>query len=150
VDVAIAVLSLSAMGAIWWILAKTRLGREMRAVADVPDLAVISGIDRRRVVRAVWIVTGALSGLAGILLGAKVGITPLMGWSMLLPSFAAAILGGVGSPAGAVLGGILLGIAAELSTFIVSPSYKVAIAFLVMTVVLLIRPTGIVRGLSRS
>ena len=94
----------------------TSIGRQMRAVADNPDLARVSGIQPERVMIALWCLVGAITAVAGLILGIKTVVSPEIGWEMLLPAFAAAILGGIGSPVGAVLAGLLLGAAQELST----------------------------------
>lgn len=121
----------------------TRVGQEMRAVADDPDLARVSGVSPARVTAWMWSWSLALAAVAGVLLGASTVITPYMGWDLLLGAFAAAILGGVGSPVGAVLGGFLIGVSEDLATLVVAPTYRSAVAFLVMAAVLLTRPTGI-------
>lgn len=121
----------------------TPIGRQMRAVADNWDLARVSGIRPGRVMIALWLVAGGISGVAGMMLGIKTIVTPEFGWEMLLPAFTAAILGGIGSPAGAVLAGLLLGIVQEVSTPFVGFTYKIALAFTIMLAVLLIRPRGL-------
>ena len=115
----------------------------MRAVADDRDLARVSGIRPERVMVALWLMAGAVAGLAGMMLGIKTVVAPEVGWEMLLPAFTAAILGGIGSAPGAVLAWLLLGVAQEVSTPFVGFSYKIAIAFLVMLGVLLMRPSGL-------
>jgi branched-chain amino acid transport system permease protein len=124
-------------------LSRTKLGKAMRATADDPQLAQVTGIDVARVVRWTWIVGGSLAAVAGVLYGMTVQILPEMGFNLILPLFAAAILGGVGSVYGAVLGGLVIGIAENLSVLFLTPTYKPAIAFLLMIAVLLVRPTGI-------
>ena len=88
----------------------------MRAVADDPDLARVSGIRPARVMLAMWALAGAVAGVGGLMLGIKTIVMPDIGWDLLLPAFAAAILGGIGSPVGAVLAGLLLGMTQEIST----------------------------------
>lgn len=122
---------------------RTRIGMEMRAVADVPELARVSRIDSERVLQFTWLVAGAVSATAGVLLGAKIAIDPLMGWNLLLAMFAATTLGGVGSIPGTVVGGVVIGMAMELSTIWISPTYKVAVAFVFLALVLLFRPRGL-------
>jgi neutral amino acid transport system permease protein len=118
-------------------------GRQLRAVADNPDLAKLSGIRSRRLMGILWLLSGALCAAGGVLLGMKAVVMPELGWEMLLPAFAAMILGGIGQPVGAVVGAVLMGIAQELSIPIVGPSYKIAVAFVVMLLVLLVRPGGL-------
>jgi len=125
------------------ILRYTEFGRKMRAVADNSQLARVSGIRVENVEVIMWIMASALAGIAGILIGMKTVVDPLMGWNMLLAAFAAAILGGLGSPGGAILGGLIIGISQEMSVVFISETYKVAIAFIVIAVVLLVRPWGL-------
>lgn len=121
----------------------TPIGRQMRAVADNADLARVSGIRPERVMLSLWCLAGGITAIAGLILGIKTVASPEIGWEMLLPSFAAAILGGIGSPAGAVLAGLLLGVAQEVSTPFVGYTYKIALSFLVILLVLLFRPQGL-------
>lgn len=132
-----------ALALVFGILHFTSIGRQMRAVADNQELARVSGIRVGRVMTTLWLLTGAISAVAGIILGIKTVVIPEAGWSMLLPIFSAAILGGIGSPAGAIVAGVLLGIAQELSTPFVGFTYKIALAFVVMLFVLLVRPRGL-------
>ena len=133
-------------------LKRTRVGKAMRAMSDDPDLARISGINTEAVVVWTWIVGGALAGAAGIFLAIDTRLIPLLGWNMLLPVFAAAILGGIGRPYGAIAGGLVIGIATELSTWngfgalAVEPVYKPAVAFAIIVALLIWRPTGLMRG----
>jgi neutral amino acid transport system permease protein len=125
------------------VLHLTAIGRQMRAVADNPDLARVSGIQPERVMLALWCLVGSVTAVAGLILGIKTVVSPEIGWEMLLPAFAAAILGGIGSPVGAVLAGLLLGAAQEMSTPFVGFTYKIALSFVVILVVLLVRPRGL-------
>jgi neutral amino acid transport system permease protein len=92
---------------------------------------------------ALWLLAGAVAGIAGMMLGMKTIVTPEFGWEMLLPAFTAAILGGIGSPVGAVVAGLILGAMQEVATPFVGFTYKIAIAFVVMLLVLLLRPRGL-------
>ncbi len=132
-----------ALLAVFAVLYFTPIGRQMRAVADDRDLARVSGIRPDRVMVALWLLAGAVMGLGGMLLGLETVVQPEVGWNLLLPSFTAAILGGIGSAPGAVLAGVLLGIVQEISTPYVGFSYKIAVAFVVMLGVLLVRPSGL-------
>lgn len=132
-----------ALAVMFGILHFTSVGRQMRAVADNQELARVSGIRVGRVMTTLWLLTGAISAVAGIILGIKTVVVPEAGWSMLLPIFSAAILGGIGSPVGAIVAGVLLGVAQELSTPFVGFTYKIALAFVVMLFVLLLRPRGL-------
>ena len=118
----------------------------MRALADNPDLARISGIDVDRVVRYTWAVSMGLAALAGIMYGLITHVNPNMGWSIILPMFAAAILGGIGNAYGAMAGGIIIGLAQEVSTAFLPGEYKIAVSFLIMILVLLFRPKGLIGG----
>ncbi|HEX2240486.1 MAG TPA: branched-chain amino acid ABC transporter permease [Actinomycetota bacterium] len=142
-DLQIAAVALASLAVVFALLYLTPIGRQMRAVADNRDLARVSGIRPGRVMVALWLLAGAVAGIAGMMLGIKTIVSPEFGWEMLLPSFTAAILGGIGSPAGAVLAGLVLGVAKEISTPVVGFTYKIALAFIIMLGVLLIRPRGL-------
>lgn len=142
-DLEIAAAALATLAAVFLILHATPIGRQMRAVADDPDLARVSGIAPRRVMIALWALAGGVAAVAGCLLGIKTVVAPEMGWDMLLPAFAAAILGGIGHPVGAVVAGVLLGIAQETATPWVGFTYKIALSFAVLLLVLLVRPRGL-------
>jgi neutral amino acid transport system permease protein len=119
------------------------LGKRMRALSDDMALAETAGIDTRRVILYTWIFAGALAGLAGVLSGALTNLRPELGFELLLPIFAAVILGGIGNPFGALTAGLVLGIATEWSTLVIEPRWKVTIAFVVLIIALIIRPQGI-------
>jgi branched-chain amino acid transport system permease protein len=142
-DITLAGVALASLAAAFLVLYATPIGRQMRAVADDPDLARVSGIRPFRVMVALWLLAGAAAGIAGLMLGVKTVVSPEMGWESLLPAFAAAILGGIGSPVGAVAAGLVLGIAQEISTPVVGFTYKIALAFAVLLAVLLVRPRGL-------
>ena len=142
-DLMIAAVALTAVAGVFCLLGLTDAGRKLRAVADNSDLARLSGIRSRRLMWLLWAVAGALAGLGGVLIGVKGVLTPEIGWEFVLPAFAAVILGGIGSPVGAVVGAVVMGTAQELSVPLVGPSYKLVVAFAVMVVVLLFRPAGL-------
>jgi neutral amino acid transport system permease protein len=125
------------------LLLKTRLGTAVRAVTDNQDLSESSGIDVQRVILAVWVTCGALAAAAGVLLGMTQTVEYDMGFKVLLVIFAAMILGGLGSAFGAMVGGIILGITLEVSTFWIPTDFKNAIALGVLILALLVRPQGI-------
>lgn len=136
------------------LLSRTRAGRAMRAMADDPDLARITGVATDSVIRLTWTVAAILVAVAGVFLGVDTQLQPVMGFNVLLASFAAAILGGIGRPWGAAFGGLILGIAEELSTFpvldgapLLEPTYKSAVAFAVLVATLILRPQGLFRGM---
>lgn len=131
------------------LLGGTSVGRTMRAVADDRALAAVAGVNTRRVVVLTWILAGLVAGLAGVLAAlVQTSFDPNFGFALLLPIFAAVILGGIGSAYGALLGGVVLGLATELSTWPgfhggVNPVYKPVVAFVVLIAVLLVRPQGL-------
>ena len=135
------------------LLTRTRMGRAMRAVADDADLALASGLDPERVVRWTWIIGAILAATAGTLAGMDTDVHPNLGWNLVLAMFAAAILGGIGRPMGAIAGGFIIGLAEELSAYpwlgdgaLISPGYKSAVAFFIMVVLLIFRPQGLFKG----
>jgi branched-chain amino acid transport system permease protein len=136
-------LALVIVVAMFLLMSRTTLGRSMRAVSENPTLAAIVGVDVRRVVRATWFLGGALAAAAGIMVGITIQVRPYMGFDLLLPLFAAAILGGIGSMPGAVLGGLIVGLAEAASVPLVGAGYRGAVAFLVLIAVLIVRPTGL-------
>ena len=121
----------------------TLVGKSMRALSDSFDLAEVSGVNTRRIVILTWLLAGGLAGLAGVLAAIYTTLTPNMGWFLLLSVFAAVVLGGIGDAYGALLGGFTLGLAQEWSTNFLEPTYKEAVGFVVLIVVLLVRPQGI-------
>lgn len=127
-------------------LGRTRWGKAMRAFSDNPDLARLSGIDTRIVTALTWAIVGALAAAAGFLLGLNTELRSMMGWSMLLPMFAAAILGGVGRVEGALIGGLVVGVVEETAVIFLPAQYKAALAFIILLGMLAFRPTGLLRG----
>lgn len=143
VDLWLSGIAAAVLAASFFLLFATPLGRQMRAVAADMSLARASGIRAGRVMIALWAIVGILSAIAGVMVGIKTVVTPELGWDLLLPAFAAAILGGIGSPGGAVLAAVLLGVAQELSTPFVGFTYKIALAFVALIAVLIVRPAGL-------
>ena len=125
---------------------KTKMGKAMRATADNMELALVSGIDTERVIILTWGIGGALAAAGGILYGIDVQVHAYMGWNFLIPLFAATILGTIGNMWGALVGGLIIGIAQQVSTAFLLPTYKPAVAFMLMILILLIRPKGIFGG----
>lgn len=125
------------------LLTRTTLGRAMRATSENPTLVRVIGIDPDQVARATWVIGGALAAVAGVFVGLTVQVRPLMGFDLLLPLFAAAILGGIGSVYGAVLGGLLIGLAEAMAVPLIGAEYRAAVSFLVLLGVLLVRPHGL-------
>ena len=129
-------------------LKNSKLGKAMRATADNADLALVSGINTERIIIYTWGIGGALAAAGGILYGIDVQIHPYMGWNFLIPIFAATILGTIGNMYGALVGGLVIGVAQQMSTAFITPTYKPAVAFGIMLLILLIRPKGIFGGSS--
>ena len=127
-------------------LQKTKTGKAMRAMSDNADLAQVTGIEVNKVIIWTWVIGGGMAAAAGIFLGLDTRLHPVMGWRILLPVFAAAILGGIGRPYGAIVGGLIIGLAQEYSTVFLSPPYKPAVAFALMVVMLIFKPTGLFAG----
>jgi branched-chain amino acid transport system permease protein len=125
------------------LLTRTTLGRAMRAVSRNPTLASVVGIDVAAVVRWTWILGAGLAAMAGVLSGLTIQLRPTLGFDLLLPLFAAAILGGIGSVRGAVLGGLIVGLAESLAVPVIGAEYRAAVAFVLLILILLVRPTGI-------
>lgn len=163
------VLTLAAMAWLFWFLTRTRMGKAMRAYSDNEDLALLSGVDPKQVVRVTWVIAAVLATLAGVLYGLDKSFKPFTYFQLLLPIFAAAIVGGIGSPLGAVAGGYLVAFSETLLTYawrkfamlmgpegwrpdgllqLLSTEYKFAISFVILVLVLLVRPTGLFKGRS--
>jgi branched-chain amino acid transport system permease protein len=136
-------IAVATLALLWWILHRSRVGLAMRTVAENPALARTCGIDPEMAVRWTWLVSGALGALAGTLFGLTVQLRPEMGANLLLPLFTAAVLGGVGSIPGAVIGGLLVGVAENLSVLLLPTSYKATVPFLIMLACFLLRPKGL-------
>lgn len=136
-------IALAIMLLVFAALAFTRIGKAMRASADNPELAALKGIRPARVAMAASFVGMGLVGVGGMLLGLDSSIDPLTGTRILLSIFAAAVLGGLGSPPGAVLGAFLIGIAEELSVLVVGSPYRSAVGFFAILIVLTLRPRGL-------
>ncbi len=148
-DVALVVICLVTLVGVALMLQRTRIGKALRAVSDNPDLASSSGIDVRRVIVFVWVLGGALAAGGGVLQGVATRVDYLMGFQLLLLMFAGVILGGLGTAYGAMVGGLVVGLATELSTLWVSTELKTVAALLVLVLVLLVRPQGILGARER-
>lgn len=142
-DVVIMVIAAAVLVAVGVGLKTTRIGTAMRAVSDNRDLAAASGIDVQRVILITWVIGSALAGLGGVLYGTSQTVSWNMGFSLLLIMFAAVILGGLGSAYGAMVGGLVIGLVSELSTYWLPLEFKLISALAVLIVVLLVRPQGI-------
>ena len=142
-DYFIILVSFAVLTIVGLLLQKTKLGTAMRAVADNRDLAESSGIDVRRTILAVWIAGSALAGLGGIFIGLTQQVSWQMGERQLLLIFAAVTLGGLGTAYGAMVGGLAIGVASEMSTLWLDNDLKIMIALTVLIIILIVRPQGI-------
>lgn len=145
-QIAIIIASVICIALLYLLFYRSRLGKSMRAVSDSLELVRVVGIDSKRTIQLAWAIASILAGLGGILLAMDTNLQPGMGLINLVKAFAATLLGGVGNLWGALLGGIVIGLAENLGVLIISPGYKDAIAFGIMTVMLLIRPTVLFGG----
>ena len=163
------IVAILAVVALFWFLNKTRTGKSMRAFSDNEDLALLSGINPERVVMITWLIVAALATTAGVLYGLDKSFKPFTYFQLLLPIFAAAIVGGLGNPLGAILGGFLIAYSEIAVTYafrkvvgyvgpegwspegmlqLLSTDYKFAVSFTILLIVLLFKPTGIMKGKS--
>ncbi len=163
------IVAILAVVTLFWFLNKTRTGKSMRAFSDNEDLALLSGINPERVVMITWLIVAALATTAGVLYGLDKSFKPFTYFQLLLPIFAAAIVGGLGNPLGAILGGFLIAYSEIAVTYafrkvvgyigpegwspegmlqLLSTDYKFAVSFTILLIVLLFKPTGIMKGKS--
>jgi branched-subunit amino acid ABC-type transport system permease component len=146
----IVILAVTAMAALHLLLKYSRLGKAMRATSVNPMLARSSAIPADRIADLAWLISGALCGMAGVALALNVTtFTNTTGATFLLPIVAAAVLGGIGQPYGALLGAVTIGLVSEITATVFAPAYKDAVAFGVLILVLLIRPQGIVSDIAQ-
>jgi len=157
------------VAALFWFLNRTRTGKSMRAYADNEDLALLSGINPERVVTITWLIVAALATIAGTLYGLDKSFKPFIYMQLLLPIFASAIVGGLGSPLGAIAGGFVIAFSEVTLTYafkkvvtylvpetwapeglvqLLSTDYKFAVSFAILIIVLLFKPTGLFKGKS--
>ena len=155
--------------ALFWFLNRTRTGKSMRAFSDNEDLALLSGINPDRVVMVTWLIVAGLAATAGALYGLDKSFKPFVYLQLLLPIFAAAVVGGLGNPVGAIAGGFVIAFSEVLITYplkkvlgyllpdrlepdtlvqLLSTDYKFAVSFTILIIVLLFRPTGLFKGKS--
>jgi neutral amino acid transport system permease protein len=142
-ELIVLVVGVAVLVGVGFMLRVTLLGKRMRALSDDLELAETAGIDTRRVILYTWVFAGALAGLAGVLAGSITNIRPELGFELLLPIFAAVILGGIGDAFGALVAGLVLGVMTEWSTLLIDARWKVAVGFVILVIVLVIRPQGI-------
>lgn len=133
------------MVAVHLLLVRTKFGKAQRAISDSRELARVTGINADRIVQLTWLVDGLIAGFSGFALGASVGsLSPTIGNGFLLVIFAAAIVGGIGRIYGAMAGALLIGLAMEVSALYLAADYKVAVAFVLLILTLLLRPEGLI------
>jgi len=142
-EIFIMLVAWGAVAAVYLFMGRSKTGKALRALADNPNLARVSGINVERMLIWAWGIAGLLVAVSGILYGIETQLRPEMGWIFLLPLFAAVILGGKGSITGALAGGLVMGLAQQVSTLWLTPTYKPAVAFIIMILVLIFRPKGI-------
>jgi neutral amino acid transport system permease protein len=142
-ELIVVIVGLVVLVAVGLMLRYTLLGKRMRALSDDLDLAETAGIDTRRVILYTWVFAGTLAGLAGVLAAAITSLYPELGFELLLPIFAAVILGGIGDAFGALAAGLVIGVMTEWSTLVIDARWKTAVGFLVLVIVLIVRPQGI-------
>lgn len=142
-QVMVLVAALLLMGALHLMLSRTTFGFALRAVAKNPALAQVVGVNLRATHAWVWVIGGALAAAAGVFHGLTNQIVPVMGRDLVLPIFAATIVGGIGSVGGAVLGGFVVGIAANVALMVLPPGYGPALPFVIILAVLIVRPHGL-------
>ncbi len=137
------VLTAALVIAVHLFVTRTAAGRAMRAVRENPALAGLVGVDVDRTIRLVWILAAALAAASGIVAGVLIQIRPTMGFDLLLPLFAAAILGGVGSIPGAVVGGLVVGLGEAITVATIGAEWRAAVAFVLLAAILVIKPNGL-------
>jgi branched-chain amino acid transport system permease protein len=161
------VVAVICVAALFWFLQRTRTGKSMRAFSDNEDLALLSGINPDRVVQVTWIIAAALAVIAGTLYGLDKSFRPFVYFQLLLPVFAAAVVGGLGSPLGAIAGGYIVALSEVIMTYawkkvatyvlpdsmapdglmqLLTTDYKSAVSFAILIIVLIFMPTGIFKG----
>jgi branched-chain amino acid transport system permease protein len=142
-QIALLILTAAVLLATHALLTRTQIGRAMRAVAENPPLARVAGVNVDETIRVVWLIGGALAAASGVMLGLLVQIRPFMGFDLLLPMFAAAILGGIGSVPGAFLGALIIGLGEAATVQLFGAQWRAGVAFVVLIAVLLVRPSGL-------
>ncbi len=135
--------ALAIMFAFHLVLSRTTFGYALRAVAENPQLAQVNGVRLSTMVTAVWVIGGGMAAAAGVFYGLTNQISPVIGQNFILPVFAAAIVGGIGSIYGAVLGGFIVGLASGLALLVVPSGYSPAMPFLIILAVLILKPNGL-------
>jgi branched-chain amino acid transport system permease protein/neutral amino acid transport system permease protein len=128
---------------VYLLLEKTKMGKAMRATANNPELAQVRGINTEKVIAYTWMLSGALASAGGVMYGLASQLRPEMGFWLLLPMFAAVIMGSIGNPRGALVGAVIIGVAQQVSSAAINPAYGPGVAFVLLVLTLLIRPQGL-------
>jgi len=156
--IVVIVAAIAVIAGLYYLLQNTKIGKAMRAVADNPELAKVAGINVNAVIVWTWVISGGLTALGGSMYGLIVQLSPNMGWLMILPIFAAVILGGIGNPYGAIAGALVIGISQnlvitcpvslsqELQKYCIGTDYKLGVGLVIMILVLLFKPQGLFKG----
>lgn len=142
-QVAVLVAAVAIMGVLHLVLSRTTFGFALRAVAENPALAQVNGVNLRRTIAAVWLIGGGLAAAAGVFYALNNQLSPVMGRDLVLPIFAATIVGGIGSIYGALLGGFVVGLASSFALMLLPSGYSPAVPFLIILAVLVLRPHGL-------
>jgi len=145
-EVLIVVIAVASILSLHFLLTRTKIGKAFRAMASNINLAMVRGINTTKITSFVWVYASALAGLAGILLALVTRLSTDLGWSQILIIMAAAILGGLGSIYGVMIGAILLGLAMDIGIIVIPSAYRPAIAFVLIIIMLIIKPRGIFGG----
>lgn len=150
-DIEIMISSVVVLISVHIVLRYTKFGKSQRAVSDDASLARVSGINSARVINLTWLWAGAMTGFSGFVLAASVGaFDPTLGFAFLLVIFAAAVVGGIGQAYGAMLGALLIGVAMEVSAVWISSEYKQMVAFILLILALIIRPSGLIAARAKN
>ena len=155
--IVVIVAAIAVIAGLCYLLQNTKIGKAMRAVADNPELAKVAGINVNAVIIWTWVIAGSMTAFGGSMYGLITNLHPSMGWYLILPMFAAVILGGIGNPYGAIAGALIVGISQEVATtcpaalgelqkYCIGTEYKLGVGLLIMILVLLFRPQGLFKS----
>ncbi|PZV11657.1 MAG: branched-chain amino acid ABC transporter permease [Pseudanabaena sp.] len=155
--IVVIVAAIAIIAGLYYLLQNTKIGKAMRAVADNPELAKVAGINVNAVIIWTWVIAGGMTAFGGSMYGLITNLRPNMGWFLILPMFAAVILGGIGNPYGAIAGALIVGISQEVATtcpaalgelqkYCIGTEYKLGVGLVIMILVLLFKPQGLFKG----
>lgn len=155
--IVVIIAAIALIAALYYLLQSTKIGKAMRAVADNPELAKVAGINVKAVIIWTWVIAGGMTALGGSMYGLITNLRPNMGWFLILPMFAAVILGGIGNPYGAIAGALIVGISQEVATtcpaalgdlqkYCIGTDYKLGVGLVIMILVLLFKPQGLFKS----